>query len=193
MREDLSLLKDELTIGINASTLLEKDFGFVQNYYCISDLRFLNHPKKRSLGTTELSDSTVRVLRKDLRDYDEAALRDRTHYVDHLERDGFSENLRVGFFYGCTTTMLAIQLAYYLGCSEVYLLGVDLRYGVESPRFYPEGKAQLEDSFTSVQIWNIANASRVLKQRGRRLYNCSEHSLIRPYLEYLSFADAISK
>ncbi|WP_454742847.1 hypothetical protein [Cupriavidus necator] len=191
-REDLSWLTDELTIGMNASTLLEKQFGFVQDYYVVSDKRFLLHPTKRQWGTEHLSDQTVRVVRRDLRDVDEPTLEGRTKYIRALKRDGYSLDLSTGYYFGCTTTMLAIQLASYLGCSEIYLLGVDLRYSPEQPRFYEEKEPQMEDSFTSVQIWNIANAQRVLQKMGVRLMNCSADSLLRPYVPTVRFASLFS-
>lgn len=187
--EDLTKLQGELVIGMNASTQLEKDHGFVQNYYCISDARFLTHPEKRPWGTSSLSESTVRVLRKDIREHDDPHLASKTFYVPHLKRDGFSENVEVGFYYGCSTTMLALQLAYHLGCSEIYMLGVDLRYNPESPRFYKEVSPQLEDAFTSVQIWNIANAFNVMAEKNVSLYGCSEKSLLRPYIPYMKFSE----
>ncbi len=183
--EDLSLLQGEISIGINASTILEKKFGFKQTYYCVSDRRFLMHSEKRRYGTSEIDSSTIRVLRKDLLEYDDQYLKSQTIYTPHLGRDGFSSNIEMGFFYGCTTTMLAIQLASHLGCSQVYLLGVDLKYIGESPRFYPEASPQIEDPFTSVQIWNIANARKEMLQKNQRLFGCSKNSLLRPYLEYV--------
>ncbi|SOZ64367.1 conserved hypothetical protein [Cupriavidus taiwanensis] len=185
--EDLSCLSGELIIGMNASTLLEQRFGFVQDYYVVSDRRFLLHEKKREWGTSRLNDKTIRVLRRELRDIDEPILEGRTKYVRALKRDGYSRDLSAGYHFGCTTTMLAIQLAGYLGCAEIYLLGVDLRYSPEQPRFYTEDEPQMEDSFTSVQIWNIANAHRVLEAEGVKLFNCSQNSLLCPYVPTVAF------
>lgn len=190
-KEDLSVLKGELTIGMNASTLLEAAHGFHSDYYVVSDTRFITHPEKKHLATTSLHPETVRVLRSELKGVDHEALANPTYYVPALQRDGFSKNLHAGYFFGCTTTMLAIQLAYYLGVSEIYLLGCDLRYQAESPRFYTEANPQLEDSFTSVQIWNIVNASNQLESEGKRLVNCSAISFLRPYIEYVSFSQVV--
>lgn len=189
--EDLSFLKNEVSIGINASTLLEKDWGFTQDYYCVSDARFLNHPEKRSLATNLLSKKTKRFIRADLRDSDDPSLKGATFYVPHLLRDGFSKNLAVGYYYGSTTTMLAIQIAYHLGFQDVYLLGVDLRYSGENPRFYKESSVQLEDSFTSVQLMNIAKAGEIFREESRGLYICSKNSFLRPYLPYVNLGDEI--
>lgn len=187
--EDLSKLKGELVIGMNASTILERKFGFNQDYYVCSDERFLNHPEKRKWATTELSKNTKRILRSELRRSDDPTFEDRTWYVPAISRDGFSERLDAGFFYGCTTTMLAIQLAYHIGVSEVYLLGVDLRYSEDSPRFYAEKNAQLEDANTSIQIFNITNSADYFRQKGGGLFNCSERSMLRPYIATKRFCE----
>lgn len=187
-REDLHLLEGRLSIGMNASTMLEREHGFVQTYYTVSDRRFLCHPEKRRWATTELATGTRRILRSDLRGDDDAELKSRTLYTPHIKRDGWSHDLRVGFYYGCTTTMLAVQLAAYMGCRTIYLLGVDLRYEAESPRFYAEVDPQAEDAFTSVQIWNLVNAHRELAARDQHLVNCSERSLLRPHIPFIPFS-----
>lgn len=185
--ENLSLLRDEVVIGMNASTILEDKFGFVSKYYVLSDARFISAQEKRVWATEKLSLATHRVLRADLRGLDDPELEGRTTYVPPLSRDGFSRNLAVGFYYGCTTTMLALQLAWHLGASEVYLLGCDLRYPEEKPRFYAELNPQLEDAFTSVQLSNILNAAKVFEADGRVLVNCSSRSFLRPYLDFSKF------
>ena len=186
-QEDLSLLKDEVVIGMNASTMLEERFDFTTKYYVLSDARFINAPKKRPWATEKLSSATHRVVRADLRPLDDLALENRTTYVRPISRDGFSRNLSVGFHYGCTTTMLALQLAWHLGAREVYLLGCDLRYPEENPRFYAEPTPQLEDANTSVQLSNIVNAAIAFEQEGGRLINCSARSFLLPYLAYEEF------
>jgi hypothetical protein len=190
---DLNLLKNEVVIGMNASTLLEEQYDFISKYYVISDTRFLQHPEKKPLGTTKLSANTIRVFRRELEEYDDKTIPNKTYYVKALKRDGFSENLSAGYFFGCTTTMLAIQLAYYLGAIEVYLLGCDLRYSPESPRFYKEESPQLEDAFTSVQIWNIVNAASFFEKNDRKLINCSPRSFLRSHIDYIDYESIFNK
>jgi hypothetical protein len=188
-QENLAFLRNQVTIGLNASTLLAEKFDFTQKYYCVSDARFLGHPEKRQLATDRLGAGVVRIVRKDIRHLDDENLSTQTYYVPHIKRDGFSENLDVGFYYGCSTTMLAVQLAHHLGCKRIFLLGVDLRYPKESPRFYSELNPQLEDAFTSVQIWNLANAHKALQKKGVELINCSRSSMLRPHLPFRSFSE----
>jgi hypothetical protein len=191
VNENLALLKNEIVIGMNASTILEKKFNFSSKYYVVSDKRFITTPEKRQWATDKLSKNTIRFLRQELRDYDESYLGKRTYYINSIARDGFSYNLSHGFYYGCTTTMLALQLAYYLGFKKVYLLGCDLRYQDENPRFYAEKNPQLEDSFISVQLANMVNASIEYEKNDREIINCSAKSFLRPYLRYSSFSEVL--
>lgn len=193
LEENLSLLEGELTIGMNASTMLEKEFGFTTSYYVVSDARFLSAKEKLRWATSELAPLTHRVIRADLESYDQADYAKRTTYVQALSRDGFSTNLSAGYYYGCTTTMLALQLAWHIGCRNVYLLGCDLRYPEESPRFYSEASPQLEDAFTSVQLTNIVAAADVFERGGGKLVNCSERSFLRPYLRYERFDSIVAE
>jgi hypothetical protein len=189
IKHSLSLLKGELVVSMNASTMLEEKYGFQSKYYVLSDARFINSPEKRRWATEKLAPDTHRVVRSDLRSIDDPDLEDRTTYVRPLSRDGFSRDLAAGFHYGCTTTMLALQLAWHLGVREVYLLGCDLRYPEENPRFYNEHTPDLDDAFTSVQISNIVNAAEAFEQAGKHLINCSEHSFLRPYMAYSRLSD----
>ena len=70
---------------------------------------------------------------------------------------------------------------------EVYLLGCDLRYRDDQPRFYKETHPQIEDQFTSVQLHNIIGAAEAFEQRGGALHNCSEFSFLRPYIGFLPY------
>ncbi|WP_217390250.1 6-hydroxymethylpterin diphosphokinase MptE-like protein [Deefgea piscis] len=189
LKHDLSKLKNEICIGMNASTLLEEKYGFTQKYYTVSDARFLNHPEKRAMATTMLSPDTIRVLRSDLDLNDDSAIvaNKNTYYVNPLSRDGFSYNLNNGYHYGCTTTMLALQLAHYLGASEIVILGVDLNYYGETARFYSESNAQLEDSKIGVQIFNIADAANKLAACSIRTFICNQSSFLAPYLRCEDF------
>jgi len=191
--EDLSVLKSRVSIGINASPLLEKKFGFESQYYTVSDTRFITHPEKYKMATDMLGAKAVRVFREELKPFDSKEFKNRTFYVESLGKDGFSSDLSKGFYFGASTTMLAVQLAAYLGASKIYLLGVDLKYDGESPRFYSEEDVQEYDHFTSTQIKNIRNSYLKLKKNGVKLFNCSKSSLLRSYIPYIDFNNHLKK
>jgi len=182
--EDLTKLDNKYSIGLNASPLLETEFSFKSQYYVLSDTRFISHPDKRAMATTMLSPGSTRIFRKELYEYDDEKHKSDTYYVNAIGKNGFSLDLALGFYFGCTTTMLAIQVAYYLGCKRIFLLGNDLTYSSKNPRFYKEYIAQEFDRFTSIQIWNIRNSYNILNEHGVQLYNCSKQSLLRPYIPF---------
>jgi len=184
---NLSKLKDKVTIGMNANPLLEREFGFISDYYVVSDQRFLEHPIKRKMAIEMLNPSTKRVFKSALKDYDNKT-ENKTYYVRTLGKNGFSFNLQKGYYFGATTSMLAIQLAAYLGAKNIYILGMDLRYNGKNPRFYKENIVQEYDHFTSVQIHNIRNSYLELKKAGVNLFNCSKESLIGPYVPFRDFS-----
>ncbi len=192
LAENLNLLKNKIVIGMNASTLLESDFDFVSQYYVVSDTRFITHPQKKIYATEMLNKETKRVFRKELKEFDDISYYSRTSYVPALGKDGFSFNLLQGFYFGCTTTMLALQLAFYLGAKRIFILGCDLKYSGETPRFYKEDIVQEVDRFTGVQIKNIRNAYLCCKDLGIELYSCSETSYLRNYIPFIKFCDAVS-
>lgn len=186
-KENLSLLRDKVTIGMNANPLLEKEFGFISQYYVVSDKRFINHSEKRKMCTDMLDKSTIRILREELEEDDDKSIKNQTYYIRALGKNGFSMNLHKGYYFGATTTMLAIQLAAYLGAKNIYLLGMDLKYDGSNPRFYKEDDVQEFDSFTSIQIMNVRNAYLELRKCNVNLYNCSQNSLLYPYLPFSKF------
>lgn len=184
---DLSLLKNKISIGMNANPLLEKEFGFISKYYVVSDIRFITHPEKKKMALEMLHPDTKRVFRSELKEFDNLKIKNDTYYINSIGANGFSFNLEKGYYFGYTTTMLALQLAAYLGVKNIFLLGMDLKYTKKAPRFYKENKVQEFDNFTSRQIYNVRNAYKILKEKGITLYNCSKNSLLYPYLPYIDY------
>ncbi|WP_337922512.1 6-hydroxymethylpterin diphosphokinase MptE-like protein [Vibrio cholerae] len=183
LTQNLSILKGNNIISMNASPLLEDKYGFKSKYYVVSDTRFFDVESKRELARAkELDRFTTCIYRYELKDYNVKG--ENNYFVKSIGRDGFSGDLNNGFYFGCTTTMLALQLAFYLGFSEINLLGVDLIYPKESPRFYDEENVSPIDSNNCIQIYNIRESFKFLNENSVYLYNCSENSLLRPYIPF---------
>lgn len=183
-KDVIDKLKGNVVIGMNATPLLTQKYGLHIDYYTVSDERFLRDKEKHKIATEMLHDHTVRVFRSELIKHDAPTYIDSTYYVRSLGRDGFSFNLANGFYFGCTTTMFSIQLASYLGAKNIYLVGVDLQYPRDKPRFYAEREPAPIDNFTCVQIKNIRDAYKKLKYKNIGLFNCSKNSLLKPYIPF---------
>lgn len=197
-KHDLSLLQNKITIGLNGSPLLLDPLGFSSNYYLITDRRFLEHKEKSQIAEKEFQKTSIKiindVLREDIKKYQDVQ---NAYFVNPLGRDGFSFDLSEGFYFGSTTVMLGIQFAYYIGCKNIYLLGVDFNYVLleekgEQIRSYTEDIAQEFDTLLSVQMKNIANSYLHLKTKGVNLWLCSEDSLLVPYIPFKNFNESLS-
>lgn len=191
---DLSLLQYKNTIGLNGSPLLLN--GFSSTYYLITDRRFIRHEEKSKIADAEFQKDNIKivsdVLKEDIAKFGEIH---NLYFVKSLSRDGFCLDLNHGFYFGSTTVMLGIQLAYYLGCKNIYLLGVDFTYALleekgEQVRSYSEDKTQEFDTLLSVQMKNIADSHLILKEQGVNLWLCSKESLLTPYIPYKGFEDS---
>jgi hypothetical protein len=123
---DLTLLNGEFTFCTNRIYLMLDQLGFSPSYYvcsneliveqCGRDIENLPMPKFIGWHNRDLinftNDMTFLWTRCGLRSW-------------------FFTDLAEGCWEGNTVTMVAIQLAYYMGFSDVYLLGVDHSYKFE--------------------------------------------------------------
>jgi len=124
---DVSLLKDEVTIGCNGLFLIYDQMGFEPTFYTVEDTLVAEDRAEtinRLKGSTKIFPSDLSYcLTPD----------NKTIYVNFI-RPGykgfpkFSDAFEDGVFWGGTVTFLNLQLAFYLGCTEIYLVGLDHSY-----------------------------------------------------------------
>jgi hypothetical protein len=127
---DLRRLRDEVTIGCNGLFLIFDQMGYLPTFYTVED-RLVAEDRAKWInaikGTTKVFPRKLAYCLKQ----DELTL-----FIDFLYNyDGFpkfSEQFEKVVFWGGTVTFLNLQLAYYLGCSEVYLIGFNHNYQVPS-------------------------------------------------------------
>jgi len=115
---DLSLLKDEVTFGMNRIYLLFDRLGFVTTYYvsvndlvieqCTRDIVSLPCPKFISWHARHLIDFTDDMV-----------------FLYNHSQPMFYTDITKGIWEGATVTYVAMQIAYYMGFQKVILLGVD--------------------------------------------------------------------
>lgn len=179
---DLSLLRDVYTFGLNRIYLMYDELGFettfhvVVNRYvieqCNDDFRKINAP----LFTTALNSDLL----------DGAA---NTAYLNSVIGPWFARDASFGIWEGYTVTYVAMQLAYYMGFSEVVLIGVDHRFAVSGspnqlvestgpdashfdPRYFPKGfKWQLPDLDNSEVAYGLAR--KAFEDDGRRIVDAT--------------------
>jgi len=117
-KTNLSLLKNEYTFGLNRIYLLFKDIGFETSFYVSvnklvlkqfeKDINKLNIPKF-------ISSSGLKYINEDKN----------TIFLRSLPEITFSKNPIRGVWHDSTVTYTAMQIAYWMGFSEVFLVGID--------------------------------------------------------------------
>ena len=137
-RMDLSLLKHEITFGMNCVFLGFDLLGFIPNYYTVED-NFVAEDNSRQISQLE---GSIKFFPRDLsyclKSDDQTCW---VNFVRHYQPyPQFSSNCSEIIYWGSTVTYLAIQLAYFMGCDPLYLIGVDFDYIVPD---YVDGQGEI--------------------------------------------------
>jgi len=133
-KTNLSLLKNENLIGVNTLYNGLKKFDIKPKYWCMADQGILKSYYKQILGL----DTTLFIAETAMRDF----LKNKKKYLPYVKKqplvlkdlgsmniwNKFGKDITKGVYSGCTVVIQCIQIAYYLGFKEVYLLGCDCDY-----------------------------------------------------------------
>lgn len=188
-RMDLSLLKDEITFGMNRIYLLFDKMSFIPTYFtCVNELvleqfaddiqllpmpKFLNWNRRDYFNTDDKNTMFIRMR------------------IGISISDSFVSDPAESLDGGGTVTYAALQLAYYLGFKEVVLIGVDHSYNEKGrpnktevrtaevdashchPNYFPKGiKWQLPDLLRSELAYAIAR--KAFEKDGRKIIDATE-------------------
>jgi hypothetical protein len=128
---DLSKLQNETTIGVNAIYLNYSRMGFYPTYYVIEDFLVA---EDRSCEINNFRGS-VKFIGNHLSHWlqpDEKSIfvNNVLDYNDYNNFPNFSTNALRKVWSGGTVTYICMQLAYYMGFSNVYLIGLDHSYTI---------------------------------------------------------------
>lgn len=202
-RTDLSLLRGEVTFGMNRVYLLFDTLGFQTTYYvavndlvieqCARDLRGLRGPKFIAWRG-----------RQWLRGDSEAVFLD----TDYMGEEDFAQDVAGRVFEGSTVTYVALQIAFHLGFQDVVLVGVDHNFTARgqpntpvvsggddpdhfSPEYFGRGfRWQLPDLAASERAYQLAR--RAYEAAGRRVVDATIGGRLDvfPKVEYRSLFSA---
>ena len=183
---DLSLIKDEITFGMNRIYLMFSETDFRPTYFVsVNDLVLKQFAAE--ISALEMPKFINWNLRSE---YDQ--LDPKTIYIKTLLglKDGFSKNIYRPIYSGGTVTYIALQIAFFMGFSEVVLIGIDHKFsdkGVPNtvelrkdavdknhfhPQYFPEGsKWQLPDLQRSELAY--LEARKAYEKSGRTIYDAT--------------------
>jgi hypothetical protein len=125
---DLKVLKNEITIASNAQFLIWDEMGYVPTFLTVED-RLVAEDRAKELNGIK---STTKIFPLDLSyclKYDGQTVF--TNFIrDYKPFPTFTDKFHEIVYWGGTVSFLNLQLAYYLGCKEIYLIGFDHNYKV---------------------------------------------------------------
>lgn len=128
---DLTKLKNEFTFGVNAIYTNIDNMGFTPNYYFVEDI-FVAEDRKDEINEFRGSKKFFgNYLNYCIHSNDDVYwINVRFRYDLYKNFPHFSTNILREAWTGGTVTYLNLQLAYYLGFKQVYMVGFDHSYSI---------------------------------------------------------------
>ena len=132
-KHDLSLLKEEYTFGVNGIFYKTKELGFKPTFYVVED----RHVMEENIDEINKFDCEYKFFPKDYKKMIRNTKNcnfftmDKGYYhklSPYFCIPRFSADASHKIYCGQSVTMINLQLAYYLGFTEVYLIGMDHSY-----------------------------------------------------------------
>jgi hypothetical protein len=180
---DLSLLAGEISFGMNCIFLGFERFGFRPTYYTVEDVFVAEDNAAAINGLTGMTKFIPRDL---LHALDEDA---DTCVVDFLRLykpyPQFSDDAAKVIYWGSTVTYLAMQLAFYMGCDPICLIGVDFDYTVPD---YAAGQEEITSREDDVNHFHPAYFG-----KGKRWHNPRLDRVAPSYQEARRFCEAAGR
>lgn len=195
---DFELLKNEYTFGVNSIFYMTERNGFKPTFYMIED----NHVVYDNIDDINAYDVQYKFFPSI---YKKVIKKDKNTFFFNMNRGfyeeyspnycipRFSTNCEDRMYTGQSVTIMNLQLAFYMGFTEVYLIGMDFNYKVTKkddvagndilstkdedenhfdPRYFGAGKKwhdpKLENVLTSYQFSKI-----VYERFGRKIQNAT--------------------
>ena len=193
---DLSFLKREYTFGLNKIFLGVSQFGFYPRYYVAVNLKVIEQASLAiaSMPCVKFIGSAGHPIIR------ENAL---THHINTVGMgDRFSTDIARGAHEGWTVTHVALQIAYYMGFTQVVIIGLDhafeqdgvanervVRVGPDvnhfHPKYFADGQEWDNPDLPESEI-SFAVAHDVFRRGGREIVDASldGHCTIFPKKHY---------
>lgn len=191
--EDLNKLKKEVTFSLNSLYRGYSLSDFRPDYYFIGDRDVLIDFDKTDIKLSELAKKAV-FLNDMIKRTDNKVLPTPIDYLDHWFNYGnkhynyyrnlkFSDNIVWGLYDKWTATTCLIEIAIYMGCKEIYLMGVDCNYSLKNLHFtkteYEKFASAPNKNLETAAVQQLSNiigyefVNREAKKRGVKIYNAT--------------------
>lgn len=174
-KTDLSLLKNEITVGLNLSyDKIKTDMHFVIGWRIP-----MFKPEIYNIPNLYLGGSAARWYLKHKTEITEM-LQKKNISKPHLVKEAgelyvwnkFHRNILKGVHGGQTVTAFALQVLLYLGFSEIYLLGHDCDYNTHGQYFYNDNKSGYDRNWEIIfKSYDVIDKQS--REWNQRIYNCT--------------------
>lgn len=136
---DLNLLKSEYTFGVNGIFYKTKEMGFKPTFYVVEDYHVMQDNVDEIVDfNCEYNFFPARYkkhFKGKMRDNNTFFHLNEGFYIEggpNYEKPRFSYDASSRLYCGQSVTIVNLQMAYYLGFDEVYLIGMDFNYDLPS-------------------------------------------------------------
>lgn len=200
--QNLRILQGKKVFFLNGSIQISWQYNITPFFLAITDATFILNrleivskiqPRTRlllSLSSIKamkyfcphiLEENEIYISNSPLEPYGEKKkqIKDLDKNYFYISKDGnsaFSLEPSKGLFNGGTVMSNAIQIAFYLGFRNIYLLGLDIG-NAQQPRFYENNKNKLKSGLLTdyeTEILPFMKATKELAEiQNREIYNCS--------------------
>ena len=158
---DLAPLHRRLVMGLNRSAKIFPDTF----YHCVMDQRLFDE-------SPELLKTSRHLF----------TLKDRPWGtpIELLGSEGFSWDLSKGVYSGYTVSYMALQIAIYLGFTEIFFLGLDLKHGGGNTHFFGydfHSHSHEETEFPRMHKM-MCYGAKILANTDIKVFNCSPISTL---------------
>ncbi|MGB7401730.1 MAG: 6-hydroxymethylpterin diphosphokinase MptE-like protein [Arcobacter sp.] len=126
--EDLDFLEDEITLSCNKIFLAFNETEWRPTFYSIID-RLVSSELKEKINGIDSTKIFSSVCKKDIKDDSIYWLNDLpSPVVDNKRISKFSTDINYGTYGGYSVVYTLMQIAYYIGITELYLIGLDFSF-----------------------------------------------------------------
>ncbi len=137
---DINLLKNEITFAANKIYLLFNNTKWRPTYYCVEDDLVM----KQNFKEINNLQSSIKLFPADMLAYS-PRIKNGLYYNFIQKRNTsiplVSNNAMYGIYWGGTVVYSMVQLALYMGASEIFILGVDFTFNI--PKNHDEEKKEI--------------------------------------------------
>ena len=127
-KTDLSLLKNEVTFGVNGITLKSKESDFQPTFYVVED-NYVAEDRQAQINQLTASIKLFPIyLAYCFPEANDTIFFNQIPRTAYPEKYNFSRDASSCIYSDHTVTYSCLQLAYYMGFREIYLIGVDCDY-----------------------------------------------------------------